>query len=147
MDTGSFTLIVVAITVVVSIWGFGSGSFVQRFIFSPEKILRDKEGYRLITSGFFHADWQHLFFNMFSFYAFGKWLELLYGAPQTLLIYLGSILGGNLLSLFIHRHHVYQAYGASGGVCGIIYASIFLTGSGVQFLFIPITIPAWLYAI
>src|SRR3954454_14958115 len=140
-----FTILTIAVTVYFSVLGFKSGAFVERFIFCPQYILRDKQYYRLITSGFLHADWLHLLFNMYSLYAFGRNLELLMGPTKFLGIYFASIIGGNLLSLFLHRHHVYRAYGASGGVCGIIFASIFLTGSGV-YIFL-ISIPGWLYAI
>jgi membrane associated rhomboid family serine protease len=139
------TICLIAVTVLVSWQGFRNSAFVEKFIFSPQAILRDKEFYRLVTSGFLHADWPHLAFNMFSFYSFGKVIEWVYGPATLLAIYFASIIGGNLLSLFLHRHHVYRAYGASGGVCGVIFASIFLTGSDV-YLFI-ISIPGWLYAI
>jgi membrane associated rhomboid family serine protease len=134
-----------AVTVLVSLQGFRDPAFVEKFIFCPQAILRDKEYYRLITSGFLHADWPHLFFNMFSLYSFGKGIEWFFRPATLLLIYFTSIIGGNLLSLFLHRHHVYKAYGASGGVCGVIFASIFLTGSDV-YLFV-LSVPGWLYAI
>jgi hypothetical protein len=58
------------------------------------------------------------------------------------------VVGGNLLSLLVHRHHDYRAYGASGGVSGIILASIFLfPGTSVGFFLLPIMIPGWLFAI
>src|SRR3954447_4007903 len=141
----SFTICLMVVTVLVSWHGFRNSAFVEKFIFCPQAILRDKEYYRLITSGFLHADWPHLLFNMFSLYSFGKGIEWFSKPATLLLIYFSSIIGGNLLSLFLHRHHVYKAYGASGGVCGVIFASIFLTGSGV-YIFL-ISIPGWLYAI
>src|SRR5258708_14045119 len=85
---------------------------------------------------------------MISLYLFGRYIELLVGVPKFLAIYLGAILGGSLLSLWIHRHHEYRAYGASGGVCGIIFAYIFLfPGGGVGMFPFPYEIPGWLYAI
>jgi hypothetical protein len=85
---------------------------------------------------------------MFSFYAFGRHIELWLGVTPLLAIYFASIVGGSLLSLFLHRHHIYKAYGASGGVCGIIYAYIFLfPDSGIYVLPLPFAIPAWIYAI
>lgn len=143
-----FTIGIIAVTVISSVIGFNNPAYVERFIFSPLNILRDKQGYRLITSAFLHANWTHLLFNMVSFYAFGRIIELRVGVMPLLAIYFASIIGGDLLSLILHRHHVYRAYGASGGVCGIIYAYIFLfPGSGISFLFIPVAIPAWLYAV
>jgi hypothetical protein len=52
------------------------------------------------------------------------------------------------LSLALHRNHEYRALGASGGVCGIIFACIFLLpGSSVYIFFIPFPIPAYIFAI
>jgi membrane associated rhomboid family serine protease len=141
------TITLVVITCLVSFAGFRDSSFESRLIFSPQRILAFKEGWRLITSGFLHANGAHLFFNMFSLYAFGRWIEPHFGYGPFLIIYFSSIVGGNLLALFLHRHHEYLAYGASGGVCGIIYAYIFLfPGSDIMF-FLPIYMPAWLYAV
>jgi membrane associated rhomboid family serine protease len=142
------TIGIIAITGVFSVIGFKDQAFVERFIFCPEYILRDKQGYRLVTSAFLHADWQHLIFNMYSFYAFAHRIELRIGIIPLLAIYFASIIGGSLVSLFLHRHHIYRAYGASGGVCGIIYAYIFLfPGSGIYILPFPAAIPAWIYAV
>ncbi len=142
-----YTISIVLVTVLVSLRGFRDPSFVQRYIFWPEAILRNKQGYRLISSGFLHLDGFHLFGNMYSLYAFGRYLEPRAGAMAFLAIYFSSIIGGNLLSLFLHRHHDYRALGASGGVCGIIYASIFLMGSSIFLFFLPVPVPPWLYAI
>lgn len=142
------TIGIIVITGLVSFIGFRNQSFEERFIFCPEYILRDKQGYRLFTSAFLHANWQHLIFNMYSFYAFGRHIELRLGVTPLLEIYFASIVGGSLVSLFLHRHHVYKAYGASGGVCGIIYAYIFLfPNSGIYILGIPAAIPAWIYVL
>jgi|HubBroStandDraft_1064217.scaffolds.fasta_scaffold79632_2 membrane associated rhomboid family serine protease len=139
---------IIVITGLFSVIGFRDPIFVEKFIFCPEYILRDKQGYRLVSSAFLRANWQHLIFNMFSFYAFGRHIELYKGVSTLLFIYFASIIGGSLLSLLVHRHHFYKAYGASGGVFGIIYAYIFLfPNSGIYMLGIPYPIPAWLYAI
>jgi hypothetical protein len=89
----------------------------------------------------------HLLFNMLSLYSVGFAIELAFGLHVFLFVYLGSIVGGSLLSLYLHRnHHSYRALGASGGVCGIIFAYIFLfPGATLGFFFIPL--PGWLYAI
>ena len=142
-----FTVAVAIITALFSLQGFRDPAFVEKFIFVPERILRDKQGYRLITSGFLHADWFHLIFNMYSFCSFGKNIEFIYGPATLMVIYFSSIVGGDLHSLFLHRHHEYRSYGASGGVCGVIFASLFLVGGGVTPLLCPFTIPGWLYAI
>jgi len=142
------TFLVILFTGVFSYRGFNDPRFEERFIFRPESVLAFKEYDRLFTSGFLHANWTHLIFNMMSLYLFGRYIELFLGVWQFLAIYLGAILGGSLLSLWIHRHHEYRAYGASGGVCGIIFAYIFLfPDSGISMFGFPYSIPGWLYAI
>lgn len=142
------TVGLLVITGITSFLGFRSPSLVERYLFDSQRILRRGEHYRSFTSAFFHADLGHLFFNLFSFYSFAQGIEILYGAGPLLLIYFSSVLGGSLLSLWLHRHEEYRALGASGGVCGVIYAAIFLMpGSSVYLFFIPIPIPAALYAV
>jgi len=143
-----FNVAVIAATVYCSYRGFNSPVYLERYIFSPEHILRDRQYYRVLSSAFLHADWMHLLFNMYSLYSFGSVIEQWFGAPTFLAIYFASILGGSALSLYLHRKHHYRALGASGGVCGIIFACIFLVpGSSVRILLLPIDIPAYIYAV
>jgi membrane associated rhomboid family serine protease len=141
------TVGVMAFTLYWSYRGFTSPGFRDRYIFSPARILGNRQYYRLLSCGFLHLNWLHLLLNMFSLYSVGFAIELAFGFPTFLIIYLGSIVGGSLLSLYLHRnHHGYRALGASGGVCGIIFAFIFLfPGTWMSFFFIPL--PSWLYAI
>ncbi len=144
------TLTIVAVTVYISWQGFKNPGIMERCVFSTERIFREKEYSRLLTSGFVHADWLHLFFNMFSLFVFGEAIEKSGGAGWFLLgvIYFSSILGGSLLALYLHRHYEYRALGASGGVCGVIFAAIFLhPGMSIYLFPLPIPIPASIYAI
>jgi membrane associated rhomboid family serine protease len=142
------TYLIIAVTVCVSYLGFKSFAFEEKYIFNPEYILAGKEFYRLVTSAFLHSGWPHLVLNMLSLYMFAQQIELFYGRAEFLGIYFGAIVGGGLLSLYVHRHHVYQAYGASGGVCGVIFASILLfPDEKIRLLYLPFSCPAWLFAI
>ena len=121
---------------------------MARHLFSPEAILARKQYRRLVTSAFLHADWMHFGLNAFSLYLFGRHVELVCGVHILAAIFFASVLGGNLLALWLHRHHEYRALGASGGVCGVIFASIFLLpGGSVRLILLPIPIPAHVYAI
>ncbi len=137
------------ITGVVSFLGFQNHRIEQRFIFDPEAVLAGKEYHRLVSSAFLHAGWEHLLLNLISIYVFGSLIEWRCGPSQFLLIYFGSVLGGSLLSLYVHRRHEYRAYGASGGACGVIFAVILLfPGIRVAPLFInAFLVPGWAYAI
>ena len=141
-------LLVIGLTCLVSWHGFRSQIFEEKYIFEPRAILAGKQYYRLISSGFLHSGWWHLFLNMVSLYFFGTRIELYFGVAPFLLIYFGAMVGGDLLSLYIHRNHEYRAYGASGGVCGVIFAYLLLfPGASIQQFPIPIPMPGWLYAI
>lgn len=147
-EMAPFTIGLIAIIVYTSFRGFKDKFFERKHIFSTTDIVVRKEYGRLITSGFLHLNMNHLLFNMFSFYFFGSEIEQHYGAGVLMAIFFISVFGGSLLSLYFHRHHEYYALGASGGVSGVLYASIFLLpGGSIMLLFVPIPIPAWLFAI
>jgi membrane associated rhomboid family serine protease len=147
-ETPIATILIIIATGVVSFLAFNNGALKDKLIFSSQAILANKEYYRVVTSAFVHADWPHLFFNMFSLYLFAENMEPAIGIGCFVLIYFASIIGGGLLSLYLHRHHEYFSLGASGGVCGIIFSSVFLfPGSRIGFFFLPVGIPGWLYAI
>ncbi len=140
--------LIIGLTCLVSWLGFRSRAVEEKYIFDPRAVLAWKEYYRLVTSAFLHANAWHLLWNMVSLYFFGPLLETVYGPQQFLLIYFGSVVGGDLLSLYVHRHHEYRSIGASGGVCGLIFAYILLfPGASIAQFPLPIAIPGWLYAI
>jgi len=142
------TLAILAGMAYGSYLGFRRPGFMDRFLFSPRPILARKEYWRLVTSAFLHADWMHFGLNAVTLYLFGRHVEETCGPAVLLAIFFASVVGGDLLALWLHRHHAYQALGASGGVCGILFASIFLLpGGSIRLLLLPIPIPAWLYAI
>jgi len=148
-EIGFVGLILIAITLVVSYKGLKDKLFFENNKFEVDRILIHKEYKRLVTSGFLHLSWSHLFFNMFSLFAFSFSLESYLGSVYFLIIYFASLIGGDLLALFVHRNHGdYSAVGASGAVCGIIFASIALfPDMGIGFFILPFFIPSWLYGI
>lgn len=142
------TLAIIAVTVVVSLHGFNSTPFRERYLLNTEAILGRREYHRVLTSAFLHLDGLHLFLNMYTLFLFGDAVERYYGVHFLLVIYGAAVAGGGLLSLCIHRHHAYRALGASGGVSGVLLAYVFLfPGSSLQIFPVPFWIPAWLFAI
>lgn len=134
-------LITIAITVVISIMGFQKIHIFEKYKFNVSAIQNRKEYIRLLSAGFLHADFGHLFFNMLSLYLFagtvingtfvknGEYYDKVegFGVSGFLIIYFGAILLGNLFSLYLYkRQSWYSAIGASGGVSGIVFASIAL---------------------
>lgn len=143
------TLLIIAATVVVSIMGFNNPNLFDRFKFNVYALLEKRQWDRLVTSAFLHADWMHLLFNMLTLYFFAPSLVAYLGAFRFLIIYFGAVLGGSLLSLFMYRKDpYYSAIGASGGVSGVLFGAIALDPHiGIMFMFIPIPIPGWIFAI
>lgn len=146
---GIIGLILMVANLAVSYKGFKDPLFFNRYKFEVEAILQFKDYKRLLTSGFLHVSWMHLLFNMLSLYFFSSLIEQSLGPVRFLIIYFGSLLGGDLLALFVHRHHGdYSSVGASGAVCGIIFASIAVFPDlGLSLFGLPISIPGWLYGL
>ena len=142
------TIIIIAVNVIISYKGFGDYEFFEKYKFQVGAVRRG-EKIRLFSSGFLHADTQHLLLNMLSLYFFADVVIALLNPFQFVLIYLGSLLLGSLLSLYFHKNEFhYSAVGASGAVMGIIYSAILLQpGMSLYLFFIPIPIPAYIFGI
>ena len=136
----TFIIILVA-TIAISYQGCNNASFFNRYKFNVGAVQKG-DYVRLLSSGFLHADWQHLIFNMISLYFFQDVIIGSMGNLLFLLIYFGSMLLGSIFSLRIYkRQPYYSAIGSSGAVSGIIFAAIALypTALSVNFL------PGWLF--
>jgi membrane associated rhomboid family serine protease len=141
-------IILIAANILFSLKGFNDLSFFRKFEFHIGSI-RAGEQIRMITSGFLHADWGHLFFNMFTLFMFAPVVINYFGNTSFLLIYVASLIFGSLLTLVMHKNEYnYRAIGASGAVTGILYSAILINPSMSLYLyFIPIPIPAYLFGI
>jgi len=142
------TIIIIAANVIISYKGFSDYSFFDKYKFQVGGVRRGEQ-IRMVSSGFLHADTQHLLFNMLSLYFFADVVITLLSPIQFLLVYFGSLLVGSLLSLYFHKkEYHYSAVGASGAVSGIIYSAILLQpGMNLYMFFIPIPIPAYIFGI
>lgn len=142
------TLIIISSNVLVSMRGFKDAAFFERFKFNI-RVLIAGDYKRLVSSGFLHVDWQHLLFNMFTLYFFANSVVFKLGVFNFYLIYLTSLLTGNLLSFYFHKNEPqYTAVGASGAVTGILYAAILLNPGMKMFIyFIPVPIPSYIIGV
>lgn len=103
----------------------------------------------MFTSGFLHADWMHLGFNMYALYLFGKYVTVNFGMIYFLIIYFGSLLTGSLYSLHQHKSKPhYSAIGASGAVSGIVFSAIMLYPDMSLIMFpIPLPLPGYVFGV
>lgn len=147
MDT--ILLIIIAATAVFSYIGFNKPEIFEKYKFNVGAISQRKEYIRLLSAGFLHADLMHLLFNMMTLYFFGPIVVHAFGDAGFLAVYFGSILLGNLFSLYLYKKQLwYSAIGASGGVSGILFASIaMIPDLKIHFFFIPIGIPGFIFGL
>ena len=142
------TIIVIAANVIFSLKGFNDFSFFEKYKFNIGAIKRGEQ-VRMISSGFLHVSEMHLFFNMFTLYFFANPVISHLGEINFLIVYFGSLIVGNILSLYFHKNEYhYSAVGASGAVTGILYAAILLNPDmSLYMFFIPVPIPGYVFGI
>lgn len=147
MDT--FLLIIIAATAIISFVAFSNRQMFEKYKFNVGAILHRKEYIRLISAGFLHGDMMHLLFNMMTLYFFAPIVIQAFNPVGFLVVYFGSILLGNVFSLYLYKSQSwYSAIGASGGVSGILFASIaMIPDLGIYFFFIPIAIPGYIFGL
>ncbi|MBS1622323.1 MAG: rhomboid family intramembrane serine protease [Bacteroidetes bacterium] len=152
----SITLIIIIVTSLISIGGFGNKRLIDDLIFYPPAITRQKQWYRFFTCGLIHADAGHLIFNMLALYLFGDAVEnnflTLFGRKGRilyLLLYILALLFSLLPTFSKHRNdYYYRSLGASGAVSAVIFASILFNPLvGIGLFFIPIYIAGFIFGI
>ena len=82
------------------------------------------ELYRLVTSIFLHASMLHFLCNMYSLYIIGPQLESFFGKIKYTIIFIGSGVIGNLLSMVFLQDGVITI-GASGAIFGLLGALLY----------------------
>ena len=151
--TLSITIVIVAVTVLVSWRAFNDRALLERLILWPPAVERRKQYDRLLGYGFVHADWMHLIFNMITLWSFGTAVERVFSewiSPVGyLLFYLSAIVVSILPTYITHRNDAnYRSLGASGGVSAVLFAFILFDPWSTLIIFpIPVPIPAFLFAI
>lgn len=141
-------IIIIVSNILMSFKGFNDLAFFRKYEFHIGSI-RAGEQIRMFSSAFLHADLGHLFFNMFTLYMFAPVVIEYFGGYSFLIIYVGSLIFGSLLTLLFHKDdYNYRAIGASGAVTGILYSAILIQPDMSLYLFfIPIPIPAFIFGI
>lgn len=147
--TGILSLVIIAINLIISYLTFNNKKRFDQFSFQVGKVLYAGEYYRIFTSGFLHVNWLHLLFNMVTLYSFSFDVIRPFEPLPFLVIYFTSLVGGNLFSLWVNKANPsYTAVGASGAVCGIVFACIaIIPDMSIGLFGLPQTIPGWIYAL
>jgi len=147
----NITLIIIAITCVVSFLALNNMKLLEKLILWPPAVSRGKEYYRLVTYGFIHASPSHLIFNMITLFFFGAAMERQYtrylGELGYAAFYLGALLVSILPTFLENRNNPnYRSLGASGAVSAVLFAFILIQPwATIYVYFLPV--PAIVYAV
>lgn len=125
----TITLVFVIICCIVTYLAFRDNQLMTRLLDWPYREKRYNEYYRLLSSGFIHADWIHLIVNMFVLYQFGELVEHYYvdlfgnsGKIYYLILLLLGVIVPNLIGYFRHNNEPgYRGLGASGTVSAVLF--------------------------
>lgn len=149
VTTSPVASVIFAITLAASLWAFSDEHIYAKFILNPYEVSRGYNVWTIITSGLIHADWGHLFFNMFSFYVFAFQLETMLGHWQFALLYIVSMILSDLPTIQKHKDDSwYNSLGASGAISAVVFSYIlFNPKASLGIMFIPIAIDAWIFGI
>ena len=125
--------LLIANTIIFLLTIFFSGSFIE---FKPSLLYKlgglvnyDSmpsyfDMYRLVTSAFLHGGILHFIFNVYALYVIGPQLESFFGKIRYLIIYIGSAIVGNLMSMLFLGDGVVSV-GASGAIFGLFGALLY----------------------
>ena len=147
------TYTLIAITVLVSMLCFNNARLFDQLSLKPYRVVHANEWYRLITHGFVHADWMHLFVNMFTFWSFGQYIEnafqyMSFGKWAFLLLYFGGMIVASVNDIIRYRNASwYTSIGASGAVAAVLFTAIFLNPWDKILLFAAIPIPGIVFGL
>ena len=102
-------------------------SFVPAYAFS--------QPWTFVTAMFLHADFIHIFFNMFALFIFGTYLESRIDKKTFLIIYFASCIVGNVGYMITAPGSMNPGLGASGAIYGIMGTLAMLNPSAIIYLY------------
>ncbi|MBI5857477.1 MAG: rhomboid family intramembrane serine protease [Sphingobacteriales bacterium] len=148
------TIALIAANVIISLVAMNNQDVLSKTIMWPYGVKKYNQFYRFITSGFIHADYMHLFFNMFTLFFFGKAVEPAFevlglgGAISYIALYfIGLIISDIPTYLKQKDNYNYHCLGASGAVSAVVFAAIVFNPWGSIYIYGAIKISAFVYAI
>ncbi|MDX9695598.1 MAG: rhomboid family intramembrane serine protease [Bacteroidales bacterium] len=153
------TILLIAITSIISILAFGNNGFFDKMQLNPYQVYHKKEWYRVLSHGFLHADWIHLIINMLVLFSFGSSVERIFndladqGIIQSpilsyVILYFASMIMATVTTVKKQKDNEwYNSVGASGAVSAIVFANIFFQPMASVYFYGVIPIPGIIFGI
>lgn len=101
--------------------------------------------WQLVSYGFLHGGFNHIFFNLFAVWMFGLQIERAFGSQRFMLYYFVCVVGAAITQLVVQQvtGSFWPTIGASGGVFGLLLAyGVLFPNNRVLLIFLPIPIKA-----
>jgi len=153
------TIAIIAVTVVISLLAFNNREWITKLQLNPYQVYHSNQWYRVVSHGFLHADWIHLFVNMIVLFSFGDAVERRFSIMESkgmignstlhfLILYFVGMIIATSTTIYKHKdNYSYNAIGASGAVSAVVFAFIFFSPTSTLLLMGIIPIPAILFGI
>jgi membrane associated rhomboid family serine protease len=153
------TILLIVVTSAISILAFNNRDVFDKLQLNPYAIFHKKEWYRIISHGFIHADWVHLFINMFVLFSFGSAVESIFkqlaaeGIIKSpvftfVLLYFVSMIFATVTTVAKQKdNQYYNSVGASGAVSAVVFTSIFFQPLAKLYFYAVIPIPGIVFGI
>lgn len=118
-----------------ALWPFGNAALGAEL----GQTIPEFAPWQLITYGFLHGGFTHLFFNMFALWMFGSQLERLWGSSPYASFVLVGIVGAGLAQQAVSAFtgSPYPTVGASGGVYAVLLGFGMMFPNRMVMLLIP----------
>ena len=135
---------IIIINVLVMVMTYLNSSLMDR-LFALHPLQFIYRPWQLVTYMFMHADFFHIFFNMYTLFIFGSVLERVWGTKKFLVYYFVTGVGAALVHLGVQwlTGNFALTVGASGAIYGILmgYAMLY-PDSVLTLIFPPISMKA-----
>ena len=147
------TIGLLIVTVLISYQALQAPGLMNRLCHHPYSEAQSGQYERLLTAGFVHGSWGHLFINMFVLYQFGGMIEDLFtsifgtllGNILFILFYLSAIVFANVGTFIRYKDYSgFSSVGASGVTSALLFIYA-LFAPWEMFIFPPV--PAIVFAI
>lgn len=136
-----------------ALWPLGIDNWAQNLGYGAGADVRFYP-WQLVTYGFLHGNFAHIFFNMLALWMFGREIELRWGSRRFAFYYFTCVIGAGLIQLIVASSALeaggrpYPTIGASGGTFGILLAfGMLFPYRRVALLFPPVILEARYFVI
>lgn len=138
-------LIIINVLVFMATWMLPVGDMIEYYC-ALHLGTPFYHSYQFVTYMFLHANFEHIFFNMFALWMFGRTLEYELGPKRFLIYYMACGVGAaviQFLTAWLFGELPLSLVGASGAVMGLLLAfGVMHPNATIMLLFPPIPMKA-----